>query len=237
MSDDWTMDGVVWPGVGSYSAAREPSFIAEVGADPRRVRKVQRGALAALERRRQGKLSLHAAAVEVNGRGVVLVGESGAGKSTHAAALCGRGAALLGDDVTFLHMADTVSIEPSEGEHWLDPSATELLGIKQVPDAAKAPLPAARLGRRVGLDLVVVLGGAEAMDPLRGFAVVPILARSLIRHPAEPEERQRADLDAIARIASQARIFRWSRTRDVGTLGLSRFVACVAQHLGDPDAV
>lgn len=51
---------------------------------------------------RRGILSIHGASLELHGRGVVLVGGSGSGKSTQVAQLARRhGAKLLGDDWAF----------------------------------------------------------------------------------------------------------------------------------------
>lgn len=47
----------------------------------------------------RGVLALHACAIEVYGRAVLFVGQSGAGKSTFGAALANRGHALLADDI------------------------------------------------------------------------------------------------------------------------------------------
>ncbi|WP_045391837.1 HPr kinase/phosphorylase [Falsirhodobacter sp. alg1] len=49
---------------------------------------------------------MHASAVAVDGRGVLIVGASGSGKSTLALALMARGAVLVSDDRTMLHAAD-----------------------------------------------------------------------------------------------------------------------------------
>ncbi|HET6764014.1 MAG TPA: hypothetical protein VFH27_10080 [Longimicrobiaceae bacterium] len=55
--------------------------------------------------RQQGFTCLHASAVEVDGGAVLLVGQSGAGKSTTAAALARRGLRVLADDVAVLQRA------------------------------------------------------------------------------------------------------------------------------------
>lgn len=57
------------------------------------------GSVIACVLRLRGVLCLHAAVVEIGGRGVALVGPTGVGKSTTAAGLVGRGARLLADDV------------------------------------------------------------------------------------------------------------------------------------------
>ncbi|MDO5632784.1 MAG: serine kinase [Paracoccus sp. (in: a-proteobacteria)] len=52
---------------------------------------------------------IHGSAVALNGRGLLILGPSGSGKSALALALMGMGAALVSDDRTVLHRAgDTV---------------------------------------------------------------------------------------------------------------------------------
>jgi hypothetical protein len=55
-----------------------------------------------------GVAVMHAAAVEIDGRGVLLLGDSGAGKSTLSVAAAVRGAGYLGDDVVALSNRDGV---------------------------------------------------------------------------------------------------------------------------------
>ena len=51
-----------------------------------------------------GRIILHASAVEIDGRAVAIVGSSGAGKSVTATHLCLAGARLLTDDVLAVHV-------------------------------------------------------------------------------------------------------------------------------------
>ncbi len=53
--------------------------------------------------RLQGRVCLHASAVEINGESVVFVGCEGAGKSTTAAAFARLGSPVLSDDIVVLH--------------------------------------------------------------------------------------------------------------------------------------
>lgn len=55
-----------------------------------------------------GRYSIHAAAVRVNGKAHVFVGESGHGKSTICTDLAALGADYLGDDLVFLYLSDGV---------------------------------------------------------------------------------------------------------------------------------
>lgn len=63
---------------------------------------------------RQGKLVLHASAVDINGQGVAFIGESGRGKSTLAASFATGGTRFLTDDGLHLEWVD--------GECWIIPS-------------------------------------------------------------------------------------------------------------------
>jgi len=63
---------------------------------------------------RQGRLVLHASAVEINGIGVAFIGESGRGKSTLATSFATSGARFLTDDGLQLDWLD--------GQCWITPS-------------------------------------------------------------------------------------------------------------------
>lgn len=78
---------------------------------------------------RRGILCLHGAVVAWSERTIVLLGQSGAGKSTTAAALVSQGAELLSDDVAALRRGNRgVYVEPGCASIRLEPSAkTRLL--------------------------------------------------------------------------------------------------------------
>jgi hypothetical protein len=93
-----------------------------------------RGPVMGFVLRRRGVMALHASAVAVQGRAVVLCGPSESGKSTTAAALALRGVPVLSDDVTAL--SDGIAgfqVEPGYPRICLWPDAVrDLLGQ---PDA------------------------------------------------------------------------------------------------------
>src|SRR5436853_7875447 len=91
---------VDWAAVGRFTIRPHRSVKVEParGVPPAVVREFVRGPVAAARLRQQGLLVLHASAVTINDRAVVICGGSGWGKSTLAAALHRRGHRLLTDD-------------------------------------------------------------------------------------------------------------------------------------------
>ena len=80
---------------------------------------------------------LHASAVAVGGRGVLILGRSGAGKSALALALIGRGATLVADDRVELTRRDDALIArcPSEAIRGLiEARGFGLLRLPTVPE-------------------------------------------------------------------------------------------------------
>jgi hypothetical protein len=217
---------LAWPGLGSFDSAREPMFVADVDADPVRLRKLTIGPVAALRRRLAGRASFHASAVQLPQGAVLLVGESGQGKSTQAAALCRfADGALLADDVAFVEVEGTSAIvHPSESEHWLDADAAAMLGSGHGSEQ-KEPLPTTAVGRPTLLRAIVVLDtsppSAAPYEELRGVAVASALARALIRFPGEPAHAR--DLDVMAVMAAQASVLRMApRAPDRGPAWFAR---------------
>lgn len=111
-------------------------------------------------------LPVHAAALEIDGRGVLLVGESGAGKSTTAVACALEGAGLLGDDLCLID-AERRIIHSWYGTVKLHDDSAELLGARSWDRLGLNPMgksvvavsriDALRLTPSAPLDLVVVL--------------------------------------------------------------------------------
>ena len=88
--------------------------------------------------RLRGQVCLHASAVEIEGKAVVFVGHSTAGKSTTAAAMANHGARILADDI--------VAISSSESEFRVHPGYTR---VRLRPTAAGFLTPDAEALPRV----------------------------------------------------------------------------------------
>ena len=105
----------------------------EPGATDADVSCFLRGPVAAAQALLRGAIPLHASAVEVGGRAVLIAGRSGVGKSGAAAALALRGHAVLADAVTLLApviepLAPRPVLWPDLIEHLdLDPGDGELV--------------------------------------------------------------------------------------------------------------
>lgn len=113
-----------------------------------------------------GLFPAHAAAVEINGRGVLLVGESGAGKSTTALACTLAGSGLIGDDLCLIDPVGRVIHSWYGTVKLLDDSAEALgatgwqrLGVNDMGKAvvAVSQIDQLRLTATATLDLVVIL--------------------------------------------------------------------------------
>ena len=225
-----TDDGydAVWPGLATLRVGRAPMFQAVPGADAAAVEKLRRGPAAGVEcyLLRAG-VGFHAAAVAYRDVGVVLAGESGAGKSTTAALMVARGAELLADDVAITRWAaGTLEIEPTEREHLLDDSSRALLGMgvsARERDAVKLGVPAARLARGpVAARVFVALEGSPSPTRalrVRGGAAMAMLARARVCPSTEEPQRAVEDLDILARVAEQLPVYRVWRGDDPEVLG------------------
>jgi hypothetical protein len=115
-------------------------------------------------RARADLVFLHAAAVAIDGRGLLLVGPARAGKSTTALAVAARGHTLLSDD--------TACYRPASGE--LLPFR-RTAGIKPGPRAAAVETALARVGHAVSTEGVVRLP-VDALFPGGKPAAVPVAA-------------------------------------------------------------
>jgi hypothetical protein len=188
------------------------------GADPGDVAKIE-GAARVLVGELAGGLGIHAAAVALNDRAILLMGNSGAGKSTAAASLCrSHGALLLADDAALLQQGEgLLNVVPSETRHALTPRSADVLGLSRnhgsVPGTSvgKLLIPAPATSTRTypvthmvwmefaddGDAIPRKLGGAEAAARVLG---------SMFRFDLPNQRARRHELDFVMRLLEQAEL-------------------------------
>lgn len=190
---------------------------------------------------RRGVTCLHGSVVSVNGRAIALLGDSGAGKSTAAAALVAKGGTLISDDIAALRPdGDGFTVAWGCANVRLDAAASaRIVGAGQqletVPwidkllwdvsgDIPAAPLPAPRL------DALYLLGGAADGDtvaignPIPSAHALPRLVDSWYPQGFTPLLTQ-ARFDSLRAIAERVPMFelRYPRRWDI----LPRLIAAL----------
>lgn len=138
--------------------------------------------VAALASAWNGRLPLHASAIEWRGQGVLLAGKAGSGKSTLAAELLGQGARLIGDDLTVLSpVGIRFTVLPGRPAMRLHPaSAAGLakLSCEEVPEDPRGKWlvrPQARCDLPgVPLAAVILIGGNRGLlSPAQALRLLP----------------------------------------------------------------
>lgn len=125
-------------------------------------------------------IQLHATAVAIGGRAVLLVGQSGAGKSDLALRLIDRGAVLIADDQVALRVDDGVLIAQSpptihgmmevRGVGIIDMPTIDEAGVALIVDLDATPdrLPDPRSRDIGGVEVpLIALNGLEASTPIK----------------------------------------------------------------------
>lgn len=185
--------------------------------------------------RLRGRLALHASAVVLEDRAVLLAGASGAGKSTLAAALALRGLPVLCDDAAALaEGAGGCEVHPGSPRVRLWPEAAALL----LPPGTELPLLAAGWEKRY-LDLRDVagafgdrprrLGAIYVLEPRPRAAatravplaprdaLVALVTHAYVGHLQDAPMRAR-EFAFLARIAAQVPVRRLAHARRPGEL-------------------
>lgn len=173
----------------------------------------------------RGEMVLHAASLEIGGGAVLVLGDSGAGKSVCAAALAAAGHALLSDDLCLVrHEGGKRFLAHSDARPLkVDAEAADALGLRrldyvedgeiyvEVPQA-KDPLPI--------LALAVLDGfGPARLDRLALTRSLACLRRFVFR-PEVPaySDRESDYFRAAAALAQAVPVFAVTRPRGLGHL-------------------
>jgi hypothetical protein len=220
---------VDWPGLATLRVRENgefPRWEDHAGVSMASTEKLRRGVGQAVIRHLSGRLSLHASAVELNGRALVLVGASGAGKSSLAAALCLRkGAALLSDDMTALDH-DPYRVQPGDDAHCLDDGSLSALGTRNDGPAweGKSWSRAAVVARGVvPLGAIVALAFSEdcqgpKLRQLRASEAARRVLPQVPRLPNAPPSAYMTEFDRVADLASRGAIVELVRPRSFAAM-------------------
>jgi hypothetical protein len=163
-----------------------------------------------------GHVVLHGALLSVDGVGVAILGPSGVGKSTLAAALAGTGAELLSDDGLLIEARrdgiwatatyPSLRLWPdSLAQLYATPPVTSPMAVRSAKRRVKAPAHAA--SGSVPLGCVFVLDGAAeggpSVSPVSpAQACMALIANTFQLDPSDPVAAGRA-LAAIRRLVNQ----------------------------------
>jgi hypothetical protein len=181
------------------------------GADPEMVSVFVAGALPAFVLIMGGEAVLHASAVDVGGRVLAFVGQSGMGKSTMAALFCAAGGRLVTDDVLRLDTSGAPRCYLGGGELRLRRSSDDVAG-------GFATRPEARQTGDGRNAMKMRPAGADLL-PL-GAIMIPFPDRAA----TEPWVRRLDPVEAVLGLASFPRFVGWEDP----TTQAEQF-----QHVGD----
>lgn len=182
--------------------------------------------------KRRGLYNVHAAGLSVNGRGLLLSGNSGAGKTTLAVALVRAGFDFLSDDTLFL----TTGRGDLRVLSFPDQSDVADETVSMFPELRDAANPAGfRVGPKSQIRVEDVYGVNTVWECRPAVVVFPRIghaARSVLT-PVDRDEAllellpnmfltqaasSQAHLDALTRLAREARCYRLETGRDFDAL-------------------
>lgn len=176
----------------------------------------------------RGILPLHGSAVVIDGKAYAFLGDSGAGKSTTAAALLERGGRLLTDDVVAIAYGpneELPAVIPGYPQQKLWQESLERLGRNPSEYATiyetkhAVPVLASYCGESIPLAAIFELKPTEddsetsiRLERRQGFESLPDLMRHTFRSPLVPMLGLEAwHFSAVARLAGAIGIFRLRR--------------------------
>jgi hypothetical protein len=182
--------------------------------------------------KRRGRYSVHAAALTIDGSGVLLPAGSGAGKSTLALALLRAGFGFLGDDTLFLANEKAglcVYAFPDEVDATEGTLAffSELQHLRDRPRAPGAPKWQIRVEEVYGIDFVrrcapsvlvfpkIANTAKSSLEPMSKDEALMEMAPNILLTEVQSAQ---AHLDALAKLVQQSSCYRLETGRDFDDL-------------------
>jgi hypothetical protein len=213
------------------------------------------GPVLAFVLRLRGVTCLHASAVVVDGRAIVLFGPAGAGKSTTAAAFALKGYSVLSDDVAVLaDLGDRFLVQPGYPRINLWPdSVRTLFGSEDAlpritPTWDKLYLALDQNGRRfqsspLPLGAIYILGEREAEltapvieEVVGSEAIMTLVSNTYVNYLLDRDMRAR-EFDVLSRLLAGVPVRRVRPTADTSKVfSLCESIAADTTHLALPEA-
>jgi hypothetical protein len=211
---------------------REIDAICAPGAEQETVKRLFLDQVIPLVLTLWGRECLHASAVGIDRRQALFVGASGAGKSTLAAALAGRGAALLSDDcVALAETGRRMVFHPGQAASrlWRDSAAALSLdaraGARPAPGHGDKLLVAMPDGGAAALELDALYlisssSSARSIEiaPAPAHRAVPMLLEAAFRLDLDDEARLARQFEFLMRLAARLPVFELRYPREFGRL-------------------
>ena len=187
--------------------------------------------------RRRGIMALHASALCIDGKAIVLAGEAGSGKSTTAAALALRGASVLCEDIAAIEEREEgFTVEAGHTRVCLWPESVGMLMGRPdalpflAPNWEKCYLPLdgirATLERQAQpLAAIYVLSPREAapdaprVEEMSGHEVLLDLVQNTYMNWILDRSQRAAEFEVLARLISRIPVRRVVPHRDPGRIG------------------
>lgn len=172
----------------------------------------------------RGLFILHGDTVDVDGRAVAFIGNSGQGKSTTAAAFCAAGHALVSEDVTAIDGADVLAGYPMLKLH---PAGAEALGLGRVLEHAHPSKPKVAISMTEGFSprrrpfacaYLVTDGDAVRTHALSQQEAAMVLLQNAYCAPYFDDDQAPAFLAATSRLARAVPVRRIERPRSFDAL-------------------
>ena len=217
---------LVVPGIGRFHIDDGCRVVAwpEAGTSAETLSQQLSGTVLALVLMQRDVLVLHGSVIAFGDRALVVMGHSGDGKSTTAAACARAGHTLLSDDLAPLDLADrVVTVRPTcalvrlghepglarpEGRHWLAAGKT---AVRLGSDPSDAPT-------RVVAIVRLVVDEDTGVQTMTGSAAVLALLEHVFCRPAFPTTRAAWAMQQCARIASTCPVVTLARPKRIDVL-------------------
>ena len=215
---------LAWESVGAFliTDARQIDVEPAPGVDDRLIAFPLLGPVLALLLHQRGVLVLHASAIAAHGKGVIFLGNKGAGKSTMASAMLAAGHELLTDDLVAISFAagERPTIAPGFPQLKLAEDAAAVVSVKQADVRTRVHPAIDKLQHRLASGFAV-----EKVEPARLY---------VLRRGPEPAVTPLSRQQALSAILQFSYVVRFGRAALSGAAAGDHLKQCasLAERIG-----